>query len=611
MEQFASRRNMITGIIILAALSLVIRLFYLQVIDTSYKLSAENNSKRAEILYPARGLIYDRNGKLLVYNQPSYDLMIAPFELKQFDSAEFCNILKIDIKRLREGIARAQNPKYRRDPFIKQISPETYAALQEKMFHFPGFYVKSRTLRRYSKEFAAHLLGYVGEVDEKIIENNSDYVMGDYIGVSGLEGYYEHVLRGIKGQEVLLVDVHGRVKGPYQAGRFDEDPVVGKNLTCSIDANLQEYGETLMKNYRGAIVAIEPASGEILALVSAPGYNPSLLVGRERTANYMNLEHDTEMKPLYNRALMANYPPGSTFKPIQALIALQEGVITASSSFSCNQGYYGRGVSVGCHLHKSPLDLVHGIENSCNSYFTNVFFRIIENPNYKNVEENYNLWRKYVLSFGIGSRLNADFNNELSGFIAEPSYYDRYYSSGHWNAVTIRSLAIGQGEILVTPLQMANWTAAIANRGYYMIPHVAKKIEGIDTIEHRFYEKHVIDIDTANFNLVVKGMELAVNGGPGRTAGIAQLKDIIVCGKTGTAQNPHGKDHSVFIAFAPRDDPKIAIAVYVEHGEWGASYAAPIASLMIEKYLTDSIAPDRKWLEARMLNGKLLEGDDR
>jgi penicillin-binding protein 2 len=606
MDQFASRRNIIAGIFILAALALIIRLFYIQVVDSSYKLSAENNSQRIEVLYPARGLIFDRNGKLLVFNQPSYDLMIAPYELRQFDSTEFCNILRIDKKRLREGIARARLPKYRREPFIKQVSPETYALLQEKLYKYPGFYVRTRTLRRYSKELAAHLFGYVGEVDEKLIEKEKSYVMGDYIGVNGIEGYYENVLKGEKGQEVLLVDVHGRVKGPYQDGRFDKDAIVGRDLVSTIDADLQEYGETLMKNYRGSVVAIEPSTGEILSLISAPSYNPSLLVGRSRTGNYTRLRQDTVLKPLYNRALMANYPPGSTFKPIQALIGLQEGVINASSTFSCTQGYYGRGVVVGCHDHKSPLDLIHGIENSCNSYFTNVYFRIIENKNFESYKEAYDVWRKYVLSFGIGKRLEADFTNELNGVIATSGFYDRTYGANHWNAVTIRSLAIGQGEISVTPIQMANWTAAIANKGYYIIPHVVKAIEGIDTINHRFTEKHYIDIDTTNFRLVIEGMDLAVNGGPGRTAGIAQIQNIRVCGKTGTAQNPHGTDHSVFIAFAPKDNPKIAISVYVEHGEWGASYAAPIASLMIEKYLADTIAPNRKWVEARILNGNLL-----
>jgi penicillin-binding protein 2 len=605
MDQFASRRNIIAGIFLIAGLALLIRLFYIQVIDSSYKLSAENNSQRIETLFPARGLIYDRNGELLVYNRPSYDLMIAPHELRQFDSVEFCHILNINIERLRLGIARSYNPRYSREPFIKQISPETYAVLQEKMYKYRGFYVRLRTLRKYSKEVAAHLFGYVGEVDEKMIARGNSYQLGDYIGISGIEGYYENVLRGAKGQEVMLVDVHGRIKGSYQDGRYDKDAVVGKDLTCTIDGDLQEYGEKLMKNYKGSIVAIEPATGEILALISAPSYKPSLLVGRERTVNYTKLQRDS-LEPLFNRALMANYPPGSTFKPVQALIGLQEGVINKASSFSCSLGFHYGSRTVGCHEHKSPLMLLEGIQNSCNSYFCNVYKRIIENPKYANAEQSYNTWREYVLSFGFGSRLNADFTNELKGFIAPASYYDHYFGKNHWNAMTTISLAIGQGELLITPLQMANMAATIANRGYYIIPHVVKDIEGIDTIEHRFYDKHRINIDTANFGLVVEGMNLAVNGGPGRTAGIAQLQNILVCGKTGTAQNPHGKDHSVFVAFAPKDNPKIAISVYVEHGEWGASYAAPIASLMIEKYLTDSIAPTRKWLETRMLNGNLL-----
>jgi penicillin-binding protein 2 len=603
MDQFASRRNIIAGIILLAALSLVIRLFYLQVIDSSYKLSAENNSKRIEILYPARGLIYDRNKKLLVYNQPAYDLMIAPYELKPFDTLELAGILGMDMSKMRAGIKKAFGPKFRREPFIKQLSPENYAQLQEKLFKFPGFYVRSRTLRRYNKEFAAHLFGYVGEVDEKIMAAKSQYALGDYIGISGIEGYYEKFLEGHKGQEVLLVDVHGRVKGPYQGGRFDEDATVGKNLVSTIDGDLQEYGEKLMRNFKGSIVAIEPSSGEILALISAPSYNPSLLVGRQRTANYARLQADP-MMPLFNRALMANYPPGSTFKPFQALVGLQEGVINPSSTFSCNEGYFGKGIHMECHVHPSPLDLVHGIENSCNAYFVNVFLRIMQNPKYKDTEDAYSVWRQYALAFGFANRLNSDFNNELKGFIAPVSYYDKYYGSHRWSAATINSLSIGQGEVLLTPLQIANMAATIANRGYYITPHVVKQIEGIDTIESRFYKKHVIPVDTANFGIVVRGMELSVNGSG--TSTVARLPNIVVCGKTGTAENPHGQPHSVFMAFAPKNNPKIAILVFVENGHFGATYAAPIASLMIEKYLTDSISPARKYLEERMLNSKLL-----
>lgn len=605
MDPFSSRRGIIAGMVLIVSLLLVARLFYIQVIDSSYKLSAENNSQRIEILYPARGLIYDRNHQLLVYNMAAYDLMIAPYELQPFDSAEFCRILKIDISRLRAGIIRSFNPRYRREPFIKQISPETYSELQEKLFRFPGFYVRTRTLRKYSKPIGSHLFGYVGEVDDKLIEKDPSYALGDYIGISGIEGYHESMLRGTKGQEVLLVDVHGRVKGPYQGGRFDRDAIVGRDLVSTIDADLQEYGETLMKNYKGSIVAIEPATGEILALISSPDYDPAVLVGRSRTNNYSKLERDS-LKPLFNRALMANYPPGSTFKPLQALIALEEGVITEETTFPCSQGFYARGVSVGCHVHSSPLDLVHGIQNSCNAYFCNVYKRILENPKYGSTELAYNHWRQYIQSFGLGNRLMSDFTNELKGFLAPSDYFNRYYGEGHWSALTVISMAIGQGELLVTPLQMANMSCVIANRGYYFIPHVVKSISGLDTIESRFTRKNTIDIKREHFETVVHGMELAVNGGAGSTAGIARLKDIPVCGKTGTAQNPHGKDHSVFIAFAPKDNPQIAISVYVEHGEWGASYAAPIASLMIEKYLTDSVAPNRKWIEARMLNGNLL-----
>lgn len=606
MDQFASRRNIIAIIFILAAFSLIVRLFYIQVIDSSYKLSALNNSQRIEVLYAARGLIYDRNDKLMVYNQPSYDLMIAPYELESFDSLELCKILSIDIKRLKNGIAQAKYQKYRREPFIKQLPAETYAMLQEKLYKFPGFYVKSRTLRKYSKPLASHLFGYVGEVDERFLKSHSNYTMGDYVGKSGIEAYYEEMLKGEKGQEVLLVDVHGRVKGSYQDGRYDKDAIVGRDLKSTIDMDLQEYGEYLMKNYMGSVVAIEPSTGEILALISSPSYDPDLLVGRKRTVNYTALKRDSILKPLYNRALMANYPPGSTFKPVQALIGLEEGVINRNSSFSCNMGFrYGNRL-LGCHDHRSPLDLIEGIQHSCNAYFCNVYKRIIENPAFGNAELAYQAWYKYVKQFGFGERLDGDFTNELPGFVPPSTYYDKYFGRNHWNAFTTISLSIGQGELLITPLQMANMAACIGNRGYFITPHVIKGIEGMDTIERRFKVKHMIDIDTANFSLVVEGMNMAVNGGPGRTAGIAQIPGILVCGKTGTAQNPHGKDHSVFVAFAPKDNPKIAISVYVEHGEWGATYAAPIASLMIEKYLRDSISPERKWLETRILNTNLL-----
>jgi penicillin-binding protein 2 len=603
MDHYTVRKYVINIIFIVIATIFIIRLFFLQVINTSYKLSAENNSKRIEILYPARGLIFDRNGELLVYNQPAYDLMIAPYELKTFDSTELCNILDIDIKRLRSGIKKSF--KHRRDPFIKQISPETYAILQEKLYKFPGFYVRSRTLRKYNKEIAAHVLGYVGEADELLIEKDDYYTLGDYIGISGIEQSYEQYLRGKKGQKVYLVDVHSRIKGEYQGGRFDKDAQVGRNIICTIDAKLQEYGEKLMKNYKGSIVAIEPSTGEVLCLISSPSYNPSLLIGRQRSSNYVKLENDT-LEPLFNRALMANYPPGSTFKPMNAMIALQEGVATYHTQFYCDLGFYARGVHVGCHDHPSPLNLPQSIQYSCNAYYCNLYRRILEDKKFNSIADAYNNWRNHIISFGFGHTLNSDFTNELRGFLAPSSYFDRYYGENRWKALTVISLAIGQGEILITPLQLANMSATIANRGYYYIPHIVKQIDGIDTIDSRFAERHYSSIDSGYIEIIVEGMDNAVNGGAGSTARIAALKDIIVCGKTGTAENPQGEDHSVFTAFAPKDGPKIAVAVYVEHGKWGASYAAPIASLMIEKYLTDTISYYRKWIEQRMLEQNLL-----
>ncbi|MFO7655967.1 MAG: penicillin-binding transpeptidase domain-containing protein [Bacteroidales bacterium] len=601
MDQHSDRKFIIGGIILLITIIILVRLFFLQVIDTSSKLSAENNSKRIDFDYPARGLIYDRNHRLLVYNQPTYDLMIAPYELKPFDTTELCNILKISSERMREGI---KNSYYkRRDPFVKQLSPETYAVLQEKLFKFPGFYVKARTLRKYEREIASHLLGYVGEVDEAIIQGDPNYSLGDYIGISGLEKSYEKVLRGEKGQKVYLVDVHSRIMGTFQGGRFDKDATVGRDIVCTIDADLQEYGEKLMKNFKGSVVALEPSTGEILVFISSPFYNPSLLIGRQRTQNYLMLQKDT-LQPIFNRPLMANYPPGSTFKTINGLIGLQEKVIDVHSKFYCDMGYYSGRVRVGCHNHRSPLDFREGIQNSCNAYYCNVFRRIIEDPKYGNVTEAYNNWRRHVMSFNLGSKLNSDFTNELRGFIAPSTYYDKYYGKNGWKALTIISLAIGQGEILNTPLQMANMTAIIANRGYYHIPHSVKQIQGESSIDDRFREKHFTTIDTANFGPVIEGMYLAVNGGAGSTAYWARLPDVTICGKTGTAENPHGEDHSIFIAFAPKENPKIAIAVYVENAGFGSSYAAPVASLLIEKYLNDTIT--RPWMEKRLLETNLL-----
>jgi penicillin-binding protein 2 len=602
-DAFINRKYLIMALIVLACSVLLIRLFIIQVVKDSYRLSADNNVLRYVTQYPARGLIYDRNGKLIVFNQAAYDIMVVPAQTsKTIDTSAFCSLLGISNDLFRKQMRFALNYS-RKAPsvFLKQISNETYARFQEKMFLYPGFYVQPRTLRKYSNPVAAHLLGYVSEVDDGIIRKDPYYKPGDYIGKSGIEESYEKDLRGRRGVKIFLVDVYSRIKGSYAEGKMDTLAVQGSDITSSIDLTLQEYGELLMKNKRGSIVAIEPSTGEVLALVSAPNYDPGLLVGRMRSENFAKLNADTALEPLFNRALMASYPPGSTFKPINGLIGLQEGVITPDTRFGCQNGY----LFVGCHTHSSPLDLVKAIENSCNSYFCQTYRRVLENPKYFSVEEAFNKWRGYLTEFGFGNKLGTDFVNELSGFIPTPSYYDRYHGKGRWKALTVISMAIGQGEVGTTPLQMANMTAAIANRGFYYTPHIVKSVGADSFINQRFTARHQISIDTSNFEKIVQGMALAVNGSEGATARVAALKDIIVCGKTGTAQNPHGKDHSVFVAFAPKTNPKIAIAVYVENAGFGATYAAPVASLMIEKYLKGEIS--NKALEQRMLELNLEE----
>ncbi len=600
-DAFINRKYVIIALIVLATVGLLIRLFIIQVVKDTYRLSADNNVLRYVTQYPARGLIYDRNGKLIVYNQAAYDLMVVPAQTSRLDTAEFCSLLGITGETFRERMTAAINYS-RRAPsvFLKQISDETYARFQEKMFMFPGFYVQPRTLRKYSKPVASHLLGYVSEADDGVIRKDPYYRQGDYIGKSGVEEAYEKELRGKRGVKIFLVDVYSRIKGSYSGGAFDTTAVQGTDIISGIDIDLQEYGELLMKNKKGSIVALEPKTGEVLALVSSPNYDPGLLVGRIRSDNFAKLSADT-LKPLFNRALMASYPPGSTFKPINGLIALQEKVITPSTLFGCQNGY----LFVGCHSHESPLNLEGAISHSCNSYFCQAFRKILENPGYLSVAKSYDKWKGYLNEFGFGSKLGTDFVNELPGFIPEGSYFDRYYGKNRWKALTVISLAIGQGEIGTTPLQMANMTAAIANRGYYYSPHVVKSIGHDGNIDPRFTKKHLISIDSLNFEEIILGMEAAVNGGAGKTAGIAALKDIIVCGKTGTAQNPHGKEHSVFIAFAPKDDPKIAIMVFVENAGFGATYAAPIASLMIEKYLRGEVT--NKEREQFMLNLNLMQ----
>ncbi len=602
-DRFSDRKYIIGAMIVLPLLVFLVRLFFLQVIDPSYKLSASSNVLRHVTQYPARGLILDRNGEILVYNEPAYDLMVIPSQLAPFDTTEFCAILGITKEYIDEEIRTAREfSMFRSSVFLKQISSINYAELQEKLHRFPGFYVQPRTLRKYPNPIASHILGYVGEVDRRFIEENTEYVMGDYYGVTGVERTYEEELRGNKGVNVFLVDVHNRIMGPFQEGKHDVPAVVGNNITLSIDAAIQEYGERLMQNKSGSIVAIEPSTGEILSLVSAPAYDPELLVGRTRTGNFRRLASDT-LRPLFNRALMAHYPPGSIFKVINGLIALQEEISLPHTSYSC-PGFYRVGrLTVRCRHHVSPVALSTAIQVSCNTYFAHLFRNILDHPKYGSVTDGFNVWADHVRSFGLGDRLDTDFPNELRGNVPLSTYYDRFYGANRWRSLQLVSLSIGQGELSITPVQMANMTAAIANRGYYITPHIVRNIENAKndfslrqknhtTIEHRFFEP------------VVEGMFRAVNGPDGGTARMAQVAGLDISGKTGTVQNPHGENHSVFIAFAPRDNPQIAIAVYVENAGYGSTMAAPIASLIIEKYLTGNVT--RKWLEERILNANFI-----
>ena len=601
MKKYENRTYIIGGFFGLIILIFIIRLFSIQVIDDSFKTSSENNVIRKQTDYPRRGLIYDRNMELIVYNEAAYDLMITPKQAITIDTALICSLLEIDTLNLIKRIEKARNYSiYKASVLMKQISVETYTKLQENMFLMPGFFVQTRSLRKYPYSTASHLLGYVGEVNQRIVKSNPYYKEGDYIGVSGIEKAYEDKLRGQKGIKLLLKDVHNNIKGSFNDGKFDIKSKPGKDLQSSIDIFLQNYGESLMKNKRGSIVALEPSSGEILCLVSSPNYDPNVLVGRERSENYLILNEDTINKPLFNRAALAQYPPGSTFKLINALIGLQEKVIYSGSKYNCDEGYvYGEEKrKMKCHPHRSPLNLIESISNSCNAYFCNVYRGIIEK--YPNTYEGYDVWRNYVTSFGLGNWLNNDLPTGQKGFVPTANFYDRIYGKNRWKSLTNLSLSIGQDALLTTPIQMANMTAAIANRGYYYTPHIIKSIEN-DSIDDRFRKVNRTMIDSSLFETVINGMQKVVEDEELGTSNIAKMENITVCGKTGTAQNPHGEDHSIFIGFAPKDNPKIALAVYVENGGWGSTWAVPIASLMIEKYLNDTI--QRDWLEKEIVEG--------
>ena len=601
MKEHENRTYIIGGFFSLVILIFIIRLFSIQVIDDSFKTSSENNVIRKQTDYPIRGLIYDRNNELIVYNEAAYDLMITPKQATNIDTALICTLLEIDTISLINKIEKAKNySMYKASVLMKQISVETYSKLQENMFLMPGFFVQTRTLRKYPYSTASHLLGYVGEVNERILKKNPYYKEGDYIGVSGIEKAYEDKLRGQKGVKLLLKDVHNNIQGSFSNGKFDIKSKPGQNIQSSIDIFLQNYGEKLMKNKRGSIVALEPSSGEILCLISSPNYNPNELVGRKRSDNYIKLNNDTNNKPLFNRASLAQYPPGSTFKLINALIGLQEKVISSRTKYKCNEGFiYGEEKrKMKCHTHRSPLNLIESISNSCNSYFCNVYKEIIEK--YPTTYQGYKVWRSYVTSFGLGNWLNNDLPTGQKGFVPSYDFYDKIYGKNRWKYSTNLSLSIGQDALLTTPIQMANIAACIANRGYYYTPHTVKNIKN-DKIDDRFSIPNYTMIDSSLFEIVIKGMLRVVEDEELGTSNIAKMKDIKVCGKTGTAQNPHGEDHSIFIGFAPMNDPKIAIAVYVENGGWGSTWAVPIASLMIEKYLKGSIK--RNILEKEMFYG--------
>ena len=561
---------------------------------------AASISERQVTIYPSRGLIYDRHGKLLVANIAVYDLMVVPKDVHDFDTTGFCNLLQISKADFEKQMNEAKHySMYKPSIFEKQIPAKDYDLIAEKLYHFSGFYGQSRTLRYYPHPVAAHALGYVSEVTPSILRRNHYYQPGDYIGANGIERVYEKALRGKRGKRYVVVDVHNNERGPYKNGQYDTLAVAGENLTSSLDLKLQEYGEALMKNKRGSIVAIEPSTGEILCMVTNPNYDPNLLVGRVRGKNYERLMKDT-LKPLFNRALMARYPPGSTFKLAQALIAQQFGAIDTNTEFTCHGGFYYGGRRLACEIHSNPVNLEYGIQISCNGYFCNVFKSTIDH--FPTAEQGYKAWRKKVLSFGLGEKTHVDLTNEISGFVPKASYYDKYYGKGHWNEYTIISLAIGQGELGFTPIEMANYVASIANRGFWYAPHIIKDIDGKPITDSTYTRKHYVAVDKKYFKPVIEGMYRVVEKGTGR--GVRFSKDIAVCGKTGTAQNPHGKDHSIFISFAPKDHPKIAIAVYIENVGFGATWAAPINSLMLEKYLTDTIT--RPKLEKHIMDANLL-----
>ena len=595
--RLAPRRYVIGGAVLVVVALFIVRLFMLQIMSDDYKKNADSNAFLQKIQYPSRGVIYDRTGKLLVYNQPAYDITVVMKEITQLDTLDLCNTLKITPEFVRKRFSdlkdRRLNPgysPYTNQVFLTQLSGEDCGIFQEKMFKFPGFYIQRRTIRQYKYNAGAHILGDIAEVSKSDMESDTYYQPGDFIGKQGVERFYEKQLRGEKGIEVLLRDAHGRIQGNYMDGKFDKASVPGKNLTLSLDIELQMLGERLLEGKIGSIVAIEPFTGEVLCLVSSPTYDPRLMIGRNRGKNHLAMSRNP-WKPLLNRAIMGTYPPGSTFKTTQGLTFLQEGIINAGTTFPCSHGFSYRGLHVGCHAHPSPLPLLPSIATSCNSYFCwGLYYMIGSRQKYGSVQNAMNTWRDYMVSMGFGYKLGIDLPGEKRGMIPNAQFYDKAYR-GSWNGLTVISIAIGQGEVTATPLQIANLGATIANRGYFVTPHVVKEIEG-EPMDSVFSEKRYTKVDKSHYDEVAQGMRMAVLGGTCRTA---NMPDIEICGKTGTAQN-HGKDHSAFMGFAPLNNPKIAVAVYVENGGWGATYGVPIGKLIIEKYIKGKLSPDSEVL---------------
>lgn len=601
------RKYAIIGFLLVIAFIYGLRLYELQISDSRYKDFADNNAFFKKTIYPSRGLIFDRNGELIVYNQPAYDVMLIPRDVEPFDTIDFCETVNLTREQFDAHLAAMKQSAgystYTPQTLLTHLSVEDYGRLQEKLYRFPGFFIQKRILRQYNHITGANILGNIREVSPADIERDPYYQRGDYCGDLGVEKSYDVALRGRKGTEILVRDAHGRIQGRYEDGLHDIPAISGHNLTLSIDYRLQQYAESLMVNKIGAVVAIEPRTGEILAMVSSPTYDPTLLIGRQRGRNYRELVNN-HYKPLFDRSLMGAYPPGSTFKPGQGLILLQEGIISLSTAFPCFQGYLSGGLRVGCHGHGSPIPLKPALQTSCNAYFCWGFKNLIDNrrSKYGSAAEAFEVWKRHLVSMGYGYPLGVDLPSEGRGFLPNAAYYNSRYGEGRWSANTVISVSIGQGEVLATPLQIANLAATIANRGWFITPHVVKEIAD-STIADKYLTPVYPTIDSKWYPEIAEGMRMAVTGG---TCRLAAIPGIEVAGKTGTAQNPHGRDHSAFIGFAPYDDPQIAVCAYIENAGSGATYGVPIGSLVMEKYLTDTISSSRKYLEEKMLQSNTI-----